>query len=138
MARIGIVFGLLLCVLAGSALVGSPVKIPILVFPMMVGIPILFCGVVGLNPHRRKLAMFSAASIAAFGLLSGGGRAIFMLTLWSRGQHVNLFALRLVIIMAMICFIFLVVYGLFLWRGRLSNAAIKSAPGIADDENAGS
>lgn len=127
MARIGIVFGLLLCILAGAGLVGSEVKLPILVFPMMIGIPLLFCGVVGLNPHRRRLSMFSAAIIAVFGLLTAGGRVVFTLAAMSRGRDVNVFALKLVAIMVVLCLLFLAAYVACVLRGRSSKAITESS-----------
>ena len=65
MARVGIIFGLLLCGLTIAGLVGTTVKSTILFIPMMIGIPTLFCGVVALNPHRRKHAMRVSATIAS-------------------------------------------------------------------------
>ena len=118
MARIGIVFGLLLCLLAGVGLTGSTIKLPSLVFPMMLGIPILVCGVVSLNPHRRKLGMFSAAIIGVFGLVSGGGEAIYTALRRSRGDAINSFALEMMAATAFLCLLFVIAYVVYLWRGR--------------------
>ncbi len=127
MARIGIVFGLLLCVLAGAGLIGSATKVPSLVFPMMLGIPILFCGVVSLNPHRRKLAMFSAAIIGGFGFVVGGTRAIYTAVMWSRGEHINVFAFKMIVLMVALCLLFVIAYIGFLLRIRSRNTVAKRA-----------
>jgi hypothetical protein len=123
MARIGIIFGLLLCALAGAGLTGSSVRVPSLVFPMMLGIPILFCGVVSLNPHRRKLAMFSAAIIGTFGLITGGTRAVYMALVWSRGERVNLFVFQVIALMAVLCLFFVVAYLVAVRRGAAGTSA---------------
>ena len=49
MARFGIISGLLLCIDTAFALFGSLNKVPLLFIPMMIGIPILFFGVVALK-----------------------------------------------------------------------------------------
>ena len=46
MARTGIIFGLILCGITFAGLVGIPVKTPTQFYAMMLGIPILICGVV--------------------------------------------------------------------------------------------
>lgn len=71
MARVGIVFGLILCGLTFAGLVGTELKMPTQFYPMMLGIPVLFCGVVALNPHRRKNAMHITATLALVGTLAG-------------------------------------------------------------------
>ncbi|TWT93942.1 hypothetical protein [Stieleria varia] len=73
MARVGILFGVLLCALTAVALMTSMAKSPAQFVPMMLGIPIQFCGVVGLNPHRRRSAVSVAAGIAVLGVLLGAG-----------------------------------------------------------------
>jgi hypothetical protein len=123
MARIGIVFGLLLCVLAAAGLMGSTAKFPSLIFPMMLGIPILFCGVIGLNPHRRKLAMFSAAVIGTCGLVAGGSRAIYTAIQLSQGETVNLYAFRMILAMAVLCLLFVIAYGVFITQFRAGKTA---------------
>ena len=71
MARVSIVFGMLLCGLSAAGMISSITKDPVQFIPMMFGIPVLFCGVVSLNPHRRRFAMRSAAVLTAFGGLVG-------------------------------------------------------------------
>jgi hypothetical protein len=71
MARAGIVFGLILCGITIAGLVASSTKAPTQFYPMMLGIPILFLGVVALNPHRRRFAMMVASLIAILGGVLG-------------------------------------------------------------------
>ena len=61
MARLGILAGVLLCVGTAMARMGSYEKAVWLFLPMMIGIPIMFLGVVGLNPHRRRVALTAMA-----------------------------------------------------------------------------
>ena len=124
MARVGIVFGVLLCVLAGAGLIGSDTKIPSLVFPMMLGIPILFCGVVSLNPHRRRITMCCAAILAAFGVLAAGGKAVLMAVRISRGVPVNVVAFKLIVIMAVGCTLFVAIYLVWLLRDRAKGTPV--------------
>jgi hypothetical protein len=74
MARVSIIFGLLLCGLSAIAMVSTPLKMPALFIPMMFGIPVLFCGVVGLNPHRRRNSVASAAAIMLFAVVAALAR----------------------------------------------------------------
>lgn len=112
MARVGIVFGLLLCTLAFVGLCGSPYRLPTQFAPMIFGIPIFFCGVIGLNPHRRRLSMNSAFVIGLTGLLGSGGRAIYSWMMISRGETINQYAFRLLIAMAVLCLSFLIAWGI--------------------------
>jgi len=109
MARVGIIFGLLLCGLTFYGMVSSLSKIPTQFIPMMFGIPILFCGVVSLNPHRRKNAMNVALGIAALGAVAGGIRLLLMASSTIRGIEVNGEALRLTAAMSVICAAFVAI-----------------------------
>lgn len=86
MARVGIVFGLLLCGLTYAALVATNHKSPIQFIPMMIGIPTLFCGVVALNPHRRYQSMQAAAVLALSGTIVGCSRSAVWLFDWMRNE----------------------------------------------------
>lgn len=108
MARIAIVFGLLLCAMTVSGLVVSTSKSPYQFVPMIQGIPILFCGVVALNPHRRRHAMHASAMIAALGCFVGGMRSLSIAIRWFRGNDINGFAFQLVTLMTSVCLIFLI------------------------------
>lgn len=72
MARFGILVGVLLCANTAMGLFTSMDKSTCQFFPMMIGIPILFLAVVGLNPHRRRASTMLAAAITLFALLVGG------------------------------------------------------------------
>lgn len=109
MARIGIVFGLLLCGLSAIGMMGTSTKSPIQFIPMMLGIPILFCGVVGLNPHRRKQSMQAAAAIALLGAVAGAVRATYIGIQLAGGAPINRYAWILVVAMTLVCTIFVAV-----------------------------
>ncbi|MEO1527023.1 MAG: hypothetical protein AAFX06_16410 [Planctomycetota bacterium] len=111
MARIGIVAGLALCVVTAMALVGTLDKTPLLLMPMMIGIPILFFGVVALNPHRRRHAIGISAVIGTLGLLIGCGEVFQLFSVWHRTDAVNIHSVRVVGLMIAICIGFLVAYG---------------------------
>jgi len=106
MARICIVFGLLLCGLTTGALVVATRKNPENFIPMMLGIPILFCGVVALNPHRLKLSLRFALAISVVGLLVGGSRVGTYAVQWYDEHPVNLFAFKVVTAMTLLCLVF--------------------------------
>ena len=112
MARFGIVSGLLLCIDTAFALFGSLSKAPFFFIPMMIGIPILFFGVVGLNPHRRRQALATAAGIGGLGCLIGLVQLTRFYTLWRSEGFVNLHYTRIVSMMVVICVAFLVSYSL--------------------------
>lgn len=118
MARLGIVFGLLLCALTVAGLVISPLKSPSQFIPMMFGIPVLFCGVVALNPHRRKHSMQVALGLAAVGTLIAGGRAIATAIRWADGGETNSLAFLMVASMSVICLVFLLAGTVMYVRAR--------------------
>ena len=109
MARIGIIFGLLLCGLTFTAMIATTVKSPILFIPMMIGIPTLFCGVVALNPHRRKQAMRAAAVLALLGLSVGTIRSLFWTSRWMRDEQVLQYALNLNVALMLVSGTFFVI-----------------------------
>ena len=106
MSRFAIVTGLLLCGLTFVGLVWSMQKMPTQFYPMMLGIPILFCGVVGLNPHRRRYSMYVAAALALIGTLAGGSGTIMAAFRMFRGVEVNRIAFDIVLMMTTVCLIF--------------------------------
>ena len=90
-------------------MVGIPTKSPTLFVPMMLGIPVLFCGVVALNPHRRKHAMNFAAAIAFVGVIAGVGRSIYSLLQLAGGNEIDRYGLNVIGAMSVICAIFVVI-----------------------------
>ena len=110
MARFGIVSGILLCIDTAVALFGSLNKAPFLFIPMMLGIPMLFFGVVALNPHRRRQALASAAGLGGLGCLIGLGQLLHFFSLWRSEGFVNLHTTRIVFMMVVICVSFSLSY----------------------------
>ncbi len=134
MARVGIVFGLLLCALTVTGLVVSLDKGLVQFVPMMLGIPILFCGVVALNPHRRRHAMHFSAGIAGVGALLGGGRASALAIGWIRGAETDPLALRMVSVMAVSCLVFVVICLLSFLHARRRNRTESTGKTAATTE----
>jgi len=110
MARLGIILGVLLCGLTYAGLISTTAKNPILFIPMMIGIPTLFCGVVALNPHRRKHAMRAAATLALLGASVGSIRSSIWLTRWMRDEEIYRYAVGLNVAMMVISGTFLVIF----------------------------
>lgn len=109
MARIGIFFGLVLCGLTVAALSVTTEKSYTQFVPMMFGIPLLFLGVVGLNPHRRMNATFVAMTLGLLGTVLGGIRLVILLFDRAAGEFVNPISLRLVTAMTFTCLSFALV-----------------------------
>ncbi len=128
MARIGIIFGLALCGLTVACLVQSMTKSPYQFIPMILGIPMLFLGVVALNPHRRRQAMHVAASISTMGLIVGGLRSLFITVRWARGESINTFTLKMVLTMTAICLVFVVLWATT-WLRQRRRSRIELASG---------
>lgn len=80
MARLGIIFGLILFGISIAAMLQTPQKAPSQFYSMMFGIPTFFCGIVALNPHRRRHAMIIAAGIAGLGASSGSAWVLLNLS----------------------------------------------------------
>lgn len=57
----------------------APAKGPTQFIPLMIGIPLLFLGVVGLNPHRRRISTWITLTFAIAGLMYGLGRSLQMI-----------------------------------------------------------
>lgn len=91
------------------AMVGTPIKSPMQFIPMMLGIPVLFCGVVALNPHRRKHAMHAASTVGLLGAVAGTARAIYCLLELAGGNQIDRYSFRIVVVMSAMCTIFVVI-----------------------------
>ena len=77
---------------------------------MMLGIPILFCGVVALNPHRRRLSIWVASTIAGTGAVLGALWSIYELTVLSDGgTDSDRYSLRLMVVMTLVCITFVAI-----------------------------
>lgn len=127
MARIGIVFGIVLCCLSIAGMVGTLQKDPAQFIPMMMGVPVLICGVVALNPHRRRYAMHAALIIASLGAVCGGLMASWDLLQLVSGDDVNKYALRLLAVMSIICAAFCVICVVSLIQANRRRAATMNA-----------
>ena len=125
MARVCIVCGLLLCGLTIGVLVIAPFKYPTHFIPMMMGIPILFCGVVGLNPHRLGASLRFALAIASVGGLMGASRVVVCMVRLGGDRHVNMFALKVVSAMTVLCLVFALTCLFSLTRMRRRKFAAK-------------
>jgi hypothetical protein len=133
MARISIIFGLLLCGLSAVAMVGTPLKMPALFIPMMFGIPVLFCGVVGLNPHRRRNSVATAAVIMTVAVVAALARCGYGIALAEQlvdppvgdlvvpdlgGEGVDAYAANLAFATLVISSVFMVIYVVSLLKAR--------------------
>tara|TARA_R110002049_G_scaffold72490_3_gene187290 strand:- start:67418 stop:67831 length:414 start_codon:yes stop_codon:yes gene_type:complete len=128
MARLCIVFGLLLCGLTIVALVNAPLKNAAYFVPMMLGIPILFCGVVGLNPHRLGTALRFAAAIATIGSTMGLMRVSVCFVRLGRDVHVNMLALKVVSAMTVLCLVFAILCLFSVLRMRRKRLSAGQVP----------
>lgn len=127
MARIGIIFGLLLCGLTIAGMSATTQKSYTQFVPMMFGIPMLFLGVVSLNPHRRAGSIFVAFVLSVFAVTLGGGRLLVLAMDWSSGEYVNPISLRLVITMTALSLAFVLIA--WWWqRRRVRDAAAALTP----------
>lgn len=126
MVRVGIIFGLLLCGLSVAALVASTQKYPSQFVPMMVGIPIFFCSVFALNPHRRKHAMHSAAAVGLLGLVFAVGLLIQTRLRLPDGDDVKTYIMRLGGAMAVLCLCFVAACVVSFVQTRSRKASVAS------------
>ena len=130
MARLGIIFGLLLC---GLTIVGMSVttqKSYTQFVPMMFGIPMLFLGVVSLNPHRRRESVFFALLLSLSAMAIGAGRLLVLALEWAAGEYVNPISLRLVLVMTLLSLVFAVIA--CLWRRRRAKILAPLAQSSAE------
>ncbi|MCC9643156.1 hypothetical protein LOC71_12795 [Rhodopirellula sp. JC740] len=106
MARIGIFFGLVLCGLTVAAISVTTQKSFTQFVPMMFGIPLLFLGVVGLNPHRRLNATMVAMTLGLLGFACGAIRFLVLIADRAAGGIINPVSFRLVVAMTIVCLVF--------------------------------
>lgn len=129
MARIGIIFGLLLCGLTAIGMTATTQKSYTQFIPMMLGIPMLFLGVVSLNPHRRGGAVLVALVLSVAAVTIGGGRLVVLAVDLAEGEYVNMISLRLVLVMTVLSLIFMIVAWVWRRRRRASIARTASVEG---------
>ena len=135
MARLGIVFGLLLCGLTYAAMVWDAEKIPAQFIPMMFGIPLLFCGVVALNPHRRKTSMQVAAGVAGLGGVFGTLWCVTRVLRLATGKSLSMHGLTVIALMSLLCLVFVVVWGRWFLQMRRRHADSNVSRELAGGNN---
>ncbi len=123
MARVGIISGILLCAATVVGLVCSLSKVPAQFAPMMLGIPLLFLGVVALNPHRRKRSMQVSLAIASLGVIAGGSHCLFTAIRWAGNHEIDSFAFNMVLALTGICLLFVTICLFSFARDRRSAIA---------------
>ena len=69
MARGLIMIAMMHCGLSMVMLLATPHREIASTVPMMIGIPLLYLGVVGLNPHRRRLVVAACLFAGAAGMM---------------------------------------------------------------------
>ncbi len=135
MARTAIVFGLLLCVLSLFGMVAAMTKSPFQFVPLMFGIPVLFCGVVGLNPHRRRSCRTIAAGVMSLGLIVAGVETTCQAMIWSDRQPLRPVLFGLGVVMSLLCLVFVLIYLRRLFtdpRRRVRKKPLLSAAGLTE------
>jgi hypothetical protein len=79
MAKIAIVFGLLLIVLGVGTYLAAPIETrspTAIIFPGIAGVLLAICGVAAMSPGIRKHAMHAAAAVGLLGCLGAAGKLI--------------------------------------------------------------
>jgi len=125
MAKTGIIFGLLLCGLTVVSLFATPEKAVTQFVPMMFGIPLLFLGVVSLNPHRRPVSTWFAGGLAALGLVLGAGRLLILGVESFQGDPINMLSVQTLLAMIAACLLF--VLGVGFWHRRRNRRRQRQA-----------
>ncbi|MEM9826001.1 MAG: hypothetical protein AAF958_05405 [Planctomycetota bacterium] len=137
MARSGIVFGLLLCSVSLVGMILAPAKTPTQFTPMMAGIPLLFFGIVGLNPHRRRVATYLSMLALVPAIAYGTLRCLQLL---GNDQPIAEFNEKVAFLMTLLAMIFLIWAAWAVHRDTLnrrpnahSAAASKPSPGLVEE-----
>ena len=110
MAKISILFGVLLCALAAWGYWGGDpeTRSPTALIPAAVGVPLLLCGFFALKEAYRKHAMHIAAVFGLLGTLAAGGRGLPKIgVLFAEGGEGNKRAVGMVLLMFLLSAFFL-------------------------------
>ncbi len=110
MARTAIVFGMLLCGLTLYGLVAATMKSPFQFVPLMFGIPVLFCGIVGLNPHRRRITASLSALVMLLGVTIGIMETINRGKAWSDSTQFRPVLFTMGVLMTLLCTVYVVTF----------------------------
>jgi hypothetical protein len=129
MARVAIIFGLLLCGLTVAGLVSSTAKNGTQFFAMILGIPVLFLGVVALNPHRRKQSMQLTTVIAATGAIVAAIPTLLIAFRWAGGHPIDALSLKMLAAITIVSGLLLVLCLHSMLQGKRGNAADHADPG---------
>ena len=124
-ARIGIVIGLLLCGLSLLGMVEAPVKGTTQFIPMMAGIPLLFLGIIGLNPHRRRTAVWISMVTAILATVYATLRYFQVL---HRDGPLASIDERIVIAMFVLSVAYLGWSAITIWRHRVATPTVEEPP----------
>lgn len=108
MARLTIVYGLLLIVLGIASYFGTGQESKTALIPALFGAPILLSGVVALQDHLRRHAMHAAAALALLGFLGSAPGLLKAFTLLGGGEVARPNAVIAQAVMALLSLVFLV------------------------------
>ena len=126
MARVGIVFGLLLCGLSIATMVTPVPKFPSQFVPMMIGVPIFFLGIFALNPRRKRLSMRGAATVGLIGLIFGVGLVVQTGFRLPDGDDMKVYLMRIGTATAILCLGFVGAYVSSFLQASKSKAVTNS------------
>lgn len=119
MARVTILLGLLLCGLTMIGLLAPTVgKTSSAFVPMIFGIPLVIAGIVGLNPHRRRICTTFACALAFIG---GFGPPVLIQRFgveWLGNEPVHRLPLILSGVLSLACIVYAVSMAVLLWKTR--------------------
>lgn len=116
MPQTSVLFGLALCGLTVFGMIGTAEKLATAFVPMMLGIPLVFCGIVSLNPHRKKIWLRMAATVGLLGATLSALRLVYQIWMLADGEPVNRFALALMAAILGLCGAFLTILAIASWR----------------------
>ncbi len=108
MARLTIVYGLLLIVLGIGSYFGTGQESKTALIPALFGVPILLSGVVALRDHLRKHAMHAAAALALLGFIGSAPGLVKVFALLGGGEVARPNAVIAQAVMALLSLVFLV------------------------------
>lgn len=102
-ARITIGFGLSLCALTVLVLLLTPAnRLSSEFVPMIFGLPLFICGVISLNPHRRRSWIRFAGYVAVIGASGAITRLLLSIREWAAGQVVQALPTSMAIALAIV------------------------------------
>jgi hypothetical protein len=111
MPKITIGFGVVLCAIGLFGYFRATTANPSItaLIPFFVGNVLILCGIMGFIPNLRKHAMHAAAAVGLLGFIAAAGRGATKLGAAASDDPTIHRAPRLVILMALVCFVFVIV-----------------------------